>query len=82
MAFIITHSYEVEARGKDSQLTIARNQIEGVGDYLTSLEKQTSKSREYALGDADDTRVIVLKIHTLGEDVDVDGEPWKELVGA
>jgi hypothetical protein len=81
IAFIITHSYEAEARGRDSQLTIARNQIEGVGDYLTSLEKQTSKSKEYALGDADDTRVIVLKIHTLGEEVDVDAEPWRKLVG-
>jgi len=81
IAFVITNSYEAEARGKDSPLTIARNQIEGVGDYLSSLEKKTSKSKEYALGDRDDTRVFVLKIHTLGEEVDMDKEPWRELVG-
>jgi len=81
IAFIIKHAYEVEARGGESQMTITRNQIEGVGDYLSSLEKLTSKSAEYALGDEDDTRVIVLKFHILGEEVDIDSEPWKKLVG-
>jgi len=81
IAFIFKHAYEAEARGKDSQMTIARNQIEGVGDYLASLEKLTSKSKEYALGDAGDTRVIMVKLHKLGDDVDMDTEPWKKLVG-
>jgi len=81
IAFIIKHAYEVEARGRDSQLTIARNQIEGVGDYLSSLEKLTSKSKEYSLEDRDDTRVIMVKLHKLGDDVDMDKEPWKRLVG-
>jgi len=82
VAFIIKHAYEVEARGKGSQLIIARNQLEGVGDYLSSLEKLTSKSKEYSLEDRDDTRVVMIKLHKLGDDVDMDSEPWKELVGA
>lgn len=81
VAFIIKNAYEVAARGKGAQLIIARNQLEGVGDYLSSLEKLTSKSKEYSLEDRDDTKVIIIKLHKLEEDVDMDKEPWKKLVG-
>jgi hypothetical protein len=78
--FILRNSYEIAAEGKDANLTIVRNQIEGVGEYLSEREGMKSRSREYTLDDGTDARVIVVTSVKPGSEVDWDTLEWRKMV--
>jgi hypothetical protein len=78
--FILRNAYEIAAQGKDAHLTIVRNMIEGVGEYLSEREGMKSKSREFALDDGTDARVIVIASTLPGKEVDWDALEWRKMV--
>jgi hypothetical protein len=78
--FVLRNSYEIAAQGKDAHLTIVRNQIEGVGEYLSEREGMKSRSREFSLEDGTDARVIVVTTIRPGNEVDWDTLEWRRLV--
>jgi hypothetical protein len=78
--FVLRNSYEIAAQGKDAHLTIVRNQIEGVGEYLSEREGMKSRSREFSLEDGTDARVIVVTTVRPGNEVDWDTLEWRRLV--
>ena len=78
--FVLRNSYEIAAQGKDAHLTIVRNQIEGVGEYLSEREGMKSRSREFSLEDGTDARVIVVTTIKPGNEVDWDAIEWRRMV--
>ena len=78
--FTLRNSYEVAAEGRDAHLTIIRNQIEGVGEYLSEREGMKSKSREFTLDDGTDARVIVVTTIKDGKEMDWDAIEWRKMV--
>jgi hypothetical protein len=78
--FILRNAYEIAAQGKDAHLTIVRNMIEGVGEYLSEREGMKSKSREYTMDDGTDGRVIAVTTVPNGKETDWDALEWKKMV--
>jgi hypothetical protein len=79
MVFVVRNSYEAKAEGKDSRLTITRNLIEGVGEYLSEREGMRSKSREFSLDDGTGARAIVIATIQADKEVDWDGMGWGKI---
>jgi hypothetical protein len=78
--FILRNAYEIAAQGKDASLTIVRNMIEGVGEYLSEREGMKSKSHEFTLDDGTDARVIVIASVAPGKEIDWDALEWRKMV--
>ncbi len=78
--FVLKNAYEIAAEGKDANLTIVRNMIEGVGEYLSEREGMKSRSHEYLLDDGTDGRVLVVTTAPPGAEVDWGTLQWKKMV--
>jgi hypothetical protein len=79
-AFVLRNAYEIEAQGNGAQVTIVRNLIEGVADYLGEREGMKPKSREFTLENGADARVLVITFIQTGKEVDWDALEWKKMV--
>lgn len=80
VVFIFENAYELAAEGKDAHLTIVRNQIEGVGEYMSEREGMKSRTREFSLPDDNGIRVIVVSMAQPGKELDWDAIKWEKMV--
>ena len=80
IGFTIRNSFEVEAGGKDAQLIIIKNQLEGIGEYLASQGGFTSRGREFIPDNEADARLVVLALLASDQEINWDTVEWKSLV--
>jgi hypothetical protein len=80
IGFTIRNSFEVEAGGKDAQLIIIKNQLEGIGEYLAAQRGFTSRGREFTPDHEADARLVVLSSLAADQEINWDTVEWKSLV--
>ena len=80
LLFLIENMYEAEVGGNGNQLTIIRNQFEGVGDSIAKKLGLSVRSKEVDSPLGNDSHVMVLKILEPNEEIDWKNLPWQKML--